>query len=164
MRRASRENGPLDCPLRRKRRERKRMATPRARFSHGSRTVARAAKNAGLIYKVFSLQATLPFPRPVPDRKVSPFNFRATFQFLPARRALFLVAFNSTAPFSTVSLSPALTLCHLNDTTYRLCPSRSRYFRSGDGLTLPIQKPSCRLRLPYRFLSETSVSGSDEVE
>lgn len=82
------------------------------------------AKSAGLIYKGFGLQAaTLPFPRRDPPTTESqcttgerfrspmpPFNFRATFQFLPADARPF-VPFNSAERPS--SLGPR--------DTYRRC-------------------------------------------
>lgn len=67
-----------------------------------------------------------------------PFNFRATFQFLSADARSFAV-FNSTSPPShALCPLPPIPVIHIADAGFR-------YFRFGDGLTLPIQN----YRVPF---------------
>lgn len=107
-----------------------------------------AKKRPGLIYKISSLQATLPFPhrdRPTESQSArpwkgfvclsyKPFNFRTTFQFLSADARPFAV-FNSMTPHLPPTPFPVI---HIAD-------ARFRYFRFGDGLTLPTQN----YRVPF---------------
>lgn len=116
--------------------------------------VSSRKKHPGLIYKISSLQATLPFPRrdrPTESQSArpwkgfvclsyKPFNFRTTFQFLSADArpfALYSIPRPPPSPSDTPCLLPCIPVIHID--------ARFRYFRFGDGLTLPVQN----YRVPF---------------
>jgi len=132
-----------------------------------------AKKRPGLIYKISSLQATLPFPRrDRPDRiakctaverfrlpLVQAVQFPRDVSISVGRRALFrCIQFHiPPIPCTLPPLFPPSPMIHIADAGFR-------YFRFGDGLTLPIQN----YRVPFTiacirclFSTEAYTSGND---
>lgn len=101
----------------------------------------RVAKNSGLIYKGFGLQAaTLPFPHR--DRRRSNRSARPGKGFVRlCRRSISARRFNFCRPTRALSLHsiPRSTLHPLRRPAIHIANARFHYFRSGDGLTPPIQ-------------------------